>query len=303
MRKHITGLVSILLTKRNCSKLTALVLTMSLIFPFTVYAKDVKWDLYDNKWICYVDYNRVYNQQINYKGKIYFIKQDGYMASNEIIGDDYYSIDGTLVPMNEIDKECNRIINKLLSGESSWLYSGTDGTSVLSQLNHNRLFTNIRLHAQQIENKNVRSIIDDKAIVDEVIRQYLVTDNLIVSIVEPILNKSDEEKIKYISDWIKSRFAYSEENMYSVYDALYSSQSVCSGYAAMFKAMCNKVGIQCDVVTGTADNTQGLYTHAWNKVVLDGTNYYFDICWNDMLESDKYWFMSLEQISLDHFAK
>lgn len=290
--------------KRNTSKLTALVLTMSLICPLTSYATEVKWDLYNSKWVCYVNSRRVYNNSVSYKGATYFIKQDGYMASNEIIGDDYYSIDGKLVPMNEVDKECNRIIGKLLSGEVSWVYDNTDGTTVLSQLNHNRLFTNMRLHAQQNESLQERMIIDSTEVISEVLRQYLVTDEMITKIVEPVIYSSDTDKIKYISEWIKNKFTYSYDNMYSVYDALNSNESVCSGYSSMFKAMCNKVGIQCDVVTGTANNTQGIYPHAWNKVILSGVDYYFDICWNDMSNGvDKYWFMTLEQISTDHFAK
>lgn len=285
------------------SKLAALVVAASLSITFNVNASDVKWVVNENKYICYVDGERVFNTSIIYKGEEYFIKEDGFMASDEIINDKYYSIDGSLVKMTEVDMECNRILNCIYNGNNTWNISVIDGKSVLTQLNNNRIFSNKRIIAKELIDESIRFIASDTTTLNEIKRQHRVCDDYLTQIITPILNQSDEDKIKYISDWIKEKFTYSDTNNHSVYDALVSNETVCNSYAAVFKAMCNKVGIQCDVITGTANNTQAILPHAWNVLYLNNNmEYYFDICWNDCIEEDRYYFMSKDQISKDHFT-
>ncbi len=62
-------------------------------------------------------------------------------------------------------------------------------------------------------------------------------------------------------------------------------KGVCSGYAKLFKKMCEMVGIQNEMVDGYVKKTPfqiGLalsVSHSWNVVKLDGINYYFDVTW------------------------
>ena len=43
----------------------------------------------------------------------------------------------------------------------------------------------------------------------------------------------------------------------------------------------DKMGIECNVVTGTATNAAGTVNHAWNQVKLDGEWYFVDVSWDD----------------------
>lgn len=58
---------------------------------------------------------------------------------------------------------------------------------------------------------------------------------------------------------------------------------VCSGYAGIFKVLCDKAGIDCVVVNGEVPATEGIKNngHAWNLVNVDGSWKVVDSTWND----------------------
>ena len=63
----------------------------------------------------------------------------------------------------------------------------------------------------------------------------------------------------------------------SAYGALVEGRSVCSGYAAAFKAVCDKLGIPAWVVVGQIRDEYGyMVDHAWNAVLVDGGIFYVD---------------------------
>lgn len=278
-------------------------LVANLMFPLDSLASSISWVKEENKYICYKDDTRVYNSSIIYNGREYFIKEDGFMASDEIVNDKYYCIEGSLVQMTDVDTECNRIISTICNGGVTWDIIVLNGTSVMTQLNNNRLFSNCRVTATELIERGTRSIITDTKELTKIKNQYLYCDKYLTDVLTPIIYLSDEDKINFISNWIKEKFEYSDNLQHSVYDALINNETVCSGYASLFKVMCNKVGIRCDIITGTANNTQQVLSHAWNVVYLNNVPYYFDICWNDCVSKDKYYFMTKEQISIDHFEK
>lgn len=63
------------------------------------------------------------------------------------------------------------------------------------------------------------------------------------------------------------------QNIYSIV----LGQSVCQGYALMFKYLCDQMNIPCIVVTGMAGNE----SHAWNLVYLDNAWSYVDPTFGD----------------------
>lgn len=103
--------------------------------------------------------------------------------------------------------------------------------------------------------------------------------------------QSDMEKIKQIERYLRKSLRYDtdatqtdwQENYESFTDyCLLTGDAVCAGYAEAFQSMCLSVGIECWYVTGHATNADGeRQYHAWNKVVIEGTEYYVDACWND----------------------
>lgn len=290
-------------TSQLLKVVTATCLAATLMLPINSFASSIRWVKTENKYICYKDDTRVYSSSIIHNGKEYFIKEDGFMASDEIINDKYYSIDGSLIQMTDVDIECNRIISTICNNSTTWNIIVPDGSAVITQLNNNRLFSNFRVSTSEIINEGTRSIITDSATLNKIKSQYLYCDKYLTEVLTPIVSWSDEDKINYISNCIRAKFNYSQSLQHSVYDALTKNETVCSGYAAIFKAMCNKVGIRCDIVVGTANNTIQVLPHEWNVVYLNSVPYYFDICWNDCVDADKYYFMTKEQISVDHFER
>lgn len=77
---------------------------------------------------------------------------------------------------------------------------------------------------------------------------------------------------------LKEKFD-SEEAMTSrgSYGALVKGKSICSGYAAAFKALCDRYGLPCMVITGKIEDT----AHVWNAVLLDGIVSYVDCTFAD----------------------
>lgn len=70
-----------------------------------------------------------------------------------------------------------------------------------------------------------------------------------------------------------------EDDAYNAYGVLIEKRAVCDGYAESFAMLCECMGIQCDIVVGTADGE----LHAWNQVCLDGSWYNVDVTWDDSL--------------------
>ncbi len=68
---------------------------------------------------------------------------------------------------------------------------------------------------------------------------------------------------------------YSNQNVSATaYSALISGSAVSEGYAMAFKALCDKLGVECTVVIGRYAGA----LHAWNIVGLEGNYYHIDVC-------------------------
>ena len=59
---------------------------------------------------------------------------------------------------------------------------------------------------------------------------------------------------------------------HTAYDALVVGEADCEGMALAYKALCDTLGIGCQVVEGRFDRTE----HYWNIVTLDGSSYHVD---------------------------
>ena len=100
------------------------------------------------------------------------------------------------------------------------------------------------------------------------------------------LTGDDYENIKMIHDYLIENTEYDQNyestDPYSLYSALIENKAVCEGYVKAFKYLTNAAGIECELVQGTATNSEGVTeNHAWNCVYLDGKWYYIDVTWDD----------------------
>lgn len=114
-------------------------------------------------------------------------------------------------------------------------------------------------------------------------------------------NLKDEYEIeRFFNDYICDNVEYKEtgELVSTAYGALINKKAHCEGYSRAFKMLCNKVGIECDLVCGVSFG-EG---HMWNVVNINGTHSNVDVTWNDRKELKSYIYFNItdEQIKFDH---
>lgn len=98
-------------------------------------------------------------------------------------------------------------------------------------------------------------------------------------------SSSEYQKEKKIHDYIVNnvKYGYPDDNenedsdAYNAYGALVEGKAVCNGYAQAMKLLCDLAGLECQMVTGTADGEN----HAWNLIRLDDEWYHTDVTWDD----------------------
>lgn len=124
------------------------------------------------------------------------------------------------------------------------------------------------------------------------------------------------EKEIAIHDYIVKNTAYypgSDLNEKTIGDPIFGAEgvllngvAVCQGYAEAMKLLMNLSGVECEVVVGTATNSNGTENHAWNLVKLDDEWYHLDPTWDDPtpdrpgVTSYSYFNMTDAMIKKDH---
>ena len=109
-------------------------------------------------------------------------------------------------------------------------------------------------------------------------------------------NMSDRDKALAIHNWIVNSTGYDYGNYLAgtIPDISYTKEgvfinhvAVCSGYADAFSYLAKIVGLNCEIVDGTATNSIGYAGgHAWNRVLIDGSWLYVDCTWDDPVCDD-----------------
>lgn len=98
---------------------------------------------------------------------------------------------------------------------------------------------------------------------------------------------------------------------HSVVGPLIAEQGVCEGIAKTVKLLCDQVGIESMVITGTSLSGAGKRweNHAWNAIKVEGNWHYFDFTYDLTLDQNNpcrqiprydYFALSLDEISVDH---
>ncbi len=107
-------------------------------------------------------------------------------------------------------------------------------------------------------------------------------------------------KEKFFNDYICENTEYVLEGklVHTAYGSLVQGKALCEGYSRAFKLLCNAVGIECDLVSGTVEK-EG---HMWNVALIDGEYSYVDVTWNDREDSLDYLYFNItyNQLISDH---
>ena len=124
--------------------------------------------------------------------------------------------------------------------------------------------------------------------------------------------KTTYQKVQAIYNWITKnvRYDYAHLNdntyklQYTAYAAAINKTAVCQGYANLFYRLANDAGIDCRIITGTADGGNGVWgPHAWNIVKMDDGNYYcLDATWDEGRSSYSYFPKGTAAFNKDHLV-
>lgn len=107
---------------------------------------------------------------------------------------------------------------------------------------------------------------------------------------------SEYEKARAIYDYVRLNVTYDHDGLdpnkstaeklpsHSTYNAAVLGQAVCQGYSSMLYNMMLRAGIDCRVITGTANGG----AHAWNIVKIDDKYYNVDVTFDSDNGTDKY---------------
>ena len=132
-------------------------------------------------------------------------------------------------------------------------------------------------------------------------------------------HQSDYDKIRSLHDYFKSSLEYdvaaavsrriNDRNIieaHSIVGALLKHKCVCEGFAKSLKFLCDKIGLECWVVSGKGSSSVGTGPHAWNIVKINGYYHHVDVTWDNQYSDSavfpNYGYMNLsdDEIAKDH---
>lgn len=110
-------------------------------------------------------------------------------------------------------------------------------------------------------------------------------------------NMSDEEKIRYVYEWMGDNntydqvFTYTSKNQ-SIFNVFVRNNAVCAGFAKASQVIFQNIGINSYTITGTSTGP-----HMWNIVEYNGKYYYFDstVATSIKDKNNDYYYKGLEQ--------
>ncbi len=95
---------------------------------------------------------------------------------------------------------------------------------------------------------------------------------------------SPYEAYKYLYDWIIDTADYDEAapNGQNLNGVILDHRAVCAGYSKAYQYLCERAGLFCTTVSGTAVMKDGSYgSHAWNLIRIGDRYYWADTTWGD----------------------
>lgn len=122
---------------------------------------------------------------------------------------------------------------------------------------------------------------------------------------------TDDHRIAaYLHNYLVERITYSEginrrNEAHNIVGALINHSCVCEGYAKAYKFLCDKAGVPCMVVTGTAAGSNGIHEgHAWNIVRIGQDCCHVDVTFDEYVDhaycSQSHLFLSTDEVLVGH---
>jgi len=99
------------------------------------------------------------------------------------------------------------------------------------------------------------------------------------------LPETEYEAYRYLYDYVINETDYDisdAADSQTITSVFLNKRSVCAGYARAFQYLCQKAGLECIYVTGTARPSNGTAAgHAWNMIRINDRYYWCDCTWGD----------------------
>ncbi|MGN0317371.1 MAG: transglutaminase domain-containing protein [Lachnospira sp.] len=133
----------------------------------------------------------------------------------------------------------------------------------------------------------VRRIAKEEHYVGLTEEQAKEADRIADKIANDCRKQNETDSIKAVYNYLCDNIEYDSNNEKgSIYDALISGESVCSGYAGAFQMIMEKMDIPCYLVSGYIDGV----AHVWNALSVDNNYYYVDVTYaNTTRLKARYW--------------
>ncbi len=180
-----------------------------------------------------------------------------------------------------------------LSGGAAGGVSASDGRSIfdihfLLRLDNPDIFYASGLKYKYYDNSSEVSATVDYLFDKKKIKSHQqAMESRVEKLVRPAMNLSDEEKLKYIHDFICQNVTYDKlKKQYSheIIGPLGQGVGVCEGISKTVKILCDKLGIWCTIAISEANPEKGIkYRHAWNVVKIGGKYYHMDATFDNSL--------------------
>lgn len=149
---------------------------------------------------------------------------------------------------------------------------------------------------------------DDSALNDKEYFTLIAAEKAINEIITD--DMTDYDKAKAVHDYIEENNEYNEKELSAIeistlddsspYGMFKYGKTVCKGYAASYKLLCNMCGLECELII-SYDGSK--IEHAFNRVLLDGVWYYVDATWDDdnyFPYDYKFFCLTKQQMMYDH---
>lgn len=125
----------------------------------------------------------------------------------------------------------------------------------------------------------------DYSYVDSISKTYKTVDEAISKI---YLYDNESDKARACFNFVANYMEYSDYKMCigrqsfdnSLKISIETKKGVCYDYSVLYKYMCNKVGLECEVILGLV-KTDIILRHAWNVVTIDKNMYILDVTFSD----------------------
>ncbi|MBQ6366968.1 MAG: hypothetical protein IJJ30_00260 [Erysipelotrichaceae bacterium] len=130
---------------------------------------------------------------------------------------------------------------------------------------------------------------------EEITKMKAEIDSAVNEILSAVPENADIwEKTKAVHDMLCQRTEYDETlvlpHCHNAYGALVNGKAVCSGYAAAFRILMGKLGVECSITVSE--------DHAWNHIDANTYESYIDVTWDDIDASEE----EQEHIFYDFFG-